>query len=105
MKKFNLIIHQEVRLKVLSILTALERDERITFTFMRDILKTTDGNLGIHLKKLEDNGYIKIEKTFVSRKPRTYISITKKGRNEFDKYVNTLQEIIGINTTVLSKKS
>ena len=72
MKALNPIIHQPVRLRVMATLTALDYSERIDFTALRDLLDVTDGNLGAHLVKLENEGYIAVTKTFVGRKPRTF---------------------------------
>jgi DNA-binding MarR family transcriptional regulator len=79
----------------MSSLVALESGEQVDFVHLRKILKLTDGNLGAHLAKLEDAGYIKIEKAFVARKPRTFISVTGKGRDAFDEHIAGLKQIIG----------
>jgi DNA-binding MarR family transcriptional regulator len=72
----------------------LESGEQIEFTYLRDLLKLTDGNLGAHLGKLEDAGYIKVDKTFVARKPRTFVSATGKGRDAFAEHIAALKEIV-----------
>jgi DNA-binding PadR family transcriptional regulator len=59
------------------------------------VIKTTEGNLSVHLRKLEDAGYIRVEKKFVRRKPQTLCRITSKGRKAFERYVEALEEIIG----------
>ena len=79
----------------MSSLMALDPGEQVDFVYLRRILKLTDGNLGAHLAKLEDADYIKIEKTFVARKPRTFISATGKGRDAFEQHTAALKEIIG----------
>ena len=79
----------------MSSLMALDPGEQVDFVYLRRILKLTDGNLGAHLAKLEDADYIKIEKTFVARKPRTFISATGKGRDAFEQHTEALKEIIG----------
>jgi DNA-binding MarR family transcriptional regulator len=78
----------------MSSLVTLEPGEQIDFTYLRDLLKLTDGNLGAHLTKLENAGYVSIEKTFVARKPRTFISVTGKGRDAFADHVAALKQII-----------
>jgi DNA-binding MarR family transcriptional regulator len=99
MSELDNIIHQPVRLQIMAALTALEPGEQIDFVYLRDQLKVTDGNLGAHLGKLEEAGYIKIEKTFVDRKPRTFILAAGKGRDAFNNHVATLKQIIkGTNT-------
>ncbi len=88
------IIHQPVRLQIMAALTALSPDARLEFTTLRNTLKLTDGNLSVHLRKLEDAGYVKIEKAFVGRKPRTFIAATPAGRAAFDDHVQALKAII-----------
>ena len=94
MAELNIVIHQPVRLKIMSALVALESDDQVEFTYLRKLLKLTDGNLGAHLAKLEEARYIKIEKTFVERKPRTYVKATGKGRDAFADHVDALKQII-----------
>ena len=88
------IIHQPVRLQIMSSLVSLDQNEHVNFTYLRKLLKLTDGNLGAHLGKLEQAGYIKTDKTFVARKPQTFISATGKGRDAFTEHVAALKEII-----------
>ena len=64
------------------------------FTHLRDLLEVTDGNLGAHLRKLEDAGYININKAFIERKPRTYISASPDGRKVFSEHVAALESIL-----------
>lgn len=94
MAQLNNVIHQPVRLRIMSSLVTLDPGEQIDFTYLRDLLKLTDGNLGAHLTKLENARYIKIEKTFVARKPRTFISATGKGRDAFEAHVAALEQLI-----------
>ncbi len=89
------IIHQPVRLRIMAALTALDDDAQLDFVALRDLLEVTDGNLGAHLRKLEEAGYVSIEKTFVARKPRTYVSVTPEGRRAFEEHVKALKEILG----------
>ena len=88
------IIHQPVRLRIMASLVTLDETEQVEFTYLRNLLKLTDGNLGAHLNKLETAGYLKIEKTFVDRKPRSYISATGKGRDAFYQHIAALKDII-----------
>jgi DNA-binding MarR family transcriptional regulator len=92
--KLNNIIHQPIRLQIMSSLIALDTSEEVEFTYLRKILDVTDGNLGAHLTKLENVGYIKIKKTFVARKPRTFLNATDKGRDAFDEHTSALRQII-----------
>ncbi len=94
MAQLDNIIHQPVRLQIMSSLVSLDKDEQVNFTYLRKLLKLTDGNLGAHLSKLEEAGYVKIEKTFIARKPCSFISATGKGRDAFDEHIAALKEII-----------
>ena len=94
MAQLDNIIHQTVRLQIMSSLVSLDQNEHVNFTYLRKLLKLTDGNLGAHLSKLEQAGYVKIDKTFVARKPKTVISATGKGRDAFDGHVTALKDII-----------
>ncbi len=96
MSGLDTLIHQPVRLKVMAALTALpDEDAQLEFVALREMLEVTDGNLSVHLRKLEDAGYVRLEKTFVGRKPRTFIAATPKGRAAFAEHVRALREIIG----------
>lgn len=94
MPEIDTIIHQPARLKIMASLMTLESGEQVDFVYLRKILKLTDGNLGAHLTKLENAGYIKIEKTFIARKPRTFINTTGKGRDAFEDHIAALEAII-----------
>lgn len=94
MAQLDNIIHQPVRLQIMSSLVNLDQNEHVNFTYLRKLLKLTDGNLGAHLTKLEEAGYVKIDKAFVARKPQTFISATGKGRDAFAGHVAALKEII-----------
>jgi DNA-binding MarR family transcriptional regulator len=76
-------------------LVALDPGEQVDFVYLRKILDLTDGNLGAHLARLENAGYVKIQKTFIARKPRTFISATGKGRDAFNEHTAALKHIIG----------
>jgi DNA-binding MarR family transcriptional regulator len=94
MAELNELIHQTVRLRIMAALVTLEPNDEVDFTYLRDLLEVTDGNLGAHLRKLEDAGYITINKTFVERKPRSFISATPEGRRVFQEHVAALEEIL-----------
>ena len=94
MATLNETIHQPVRLRIMATLVTLVEGEEVDFTYLRDLLEVTDGNLGAHLRKLEDAGYIAINKTFVERKPRTYIAATAEGRKVFQEHVAALESIL-----------
>jgi DNA-binding MarR family transcriptional regulator len=94
MAELNELIHQPVRLRIMASLVTLEPTDEVDFTYLRDLLEVTDGNLGAHLRKLEEAGYIKVNKVFVERKPRTYISATNEGRKVFNEHVAALEELL-----------
>jgi DNA-binding MarR family transcriptional regulator len=94
MAELNEIIHQPVRLRIMATLVALEQSDEVDFTYLRELLDVTDGNLGAHLRKLEEAGYITVNKTFVERKPRTYVSATAEGRRVFQEHVAALESIL-----------
>ncbi len=94
MTQLNETIHQTVRLRIMAALVTLGEDEEVDFTYLRNLLEVTDGNLGAHLRKLEESGFITINKEFVERKPRTFISASKEGREVFNQHVSALEEIL-----------
>jgi len=94
MAELNEIIHQPVRLKIMSVLVPLNDETQVNFTYLKSLLDLTDGNLGAHLRKLEEAGYIEIAKTFVNNKPQTYIEATAAGRRAFREHVAALEEIL-----------
>ena len=94
MAELNETIHQPVRLRIMAALVTLDSDDEVDFTYLRDLLEVTDGNLGAHLRKLEEAGYIAVNKTFVERKPRTYVSATAAGRKVFKEHVAALESIL-----------
>ena len=94
MAKLNETIHQTVRLRIMAALVTLEAGNEVDFTYLRELLQVTDGNLGAHLRKLEEAGYIAVTKTFVERKPRTYDAATPEGRKVFQEHVAALEAIL-----------
>jgi DNA-binding MarR family transcriptional regulator len=97
MAAINEVIHQPVRLRIMAVLAALPTEMQVTFNSVKDTLELTDGNLGAHLHKLEEAGYIRITKTFVRNKPQTYIEITGEGRQALAEHSTALREILGSN--------
>lgn len=75
-------------------LCGLSAREQVDFGFLKSKLDLTDGNLGAHLTTLEENGYIDVEKTFVGKKPKTFVAVTKAGRRAFDGHVAALRLIL-----------
>lgn len=95
MSELDNTIHQPVRLRIMAALGAIGPREKLEFTFLRDQLELTDGNLGAHLIKLEEAKYIEVEKTFEKRKPKTLVRMTGRGRDAFAAHVKALKEILG----------
>ena len=86
------VVHGKLRLAVLSLLvTRGEAD----FTWLRDKTGSTDGNLGAQMLKLEEAGYVAVEKKFVLRKPQTLYRITENGRQALSEYVQALKQLLG----------
>jgi DNA-binding MarR family transcriptional regulator len=94
MANLNETIHQPVRLRIMAALAALESGNEVDFAHLRGLLEVTDGNLGAHLRKLEEAGYIAVNKTFVDRKPRTFVAATAAGRKVFREHVAALESIL-----------
>jgi len=95
MSQLNEIIHQPVRLRIMAILAAVSTERQVTFSFLKGTLGLTDGNLGAHLHKLEEAGYLTITKAFVRQKPQTYVEITEIGRQVFAEHKEALKQILG----------
>ena len=94
--RLDKIFHDRVRLGVMSILIASKQD--VTFTELVNKLELTRGNLSVHMKVLEQNGFVKSKKEFVNNKPRTTFRVTKEGRKAFEEYLNLLEQIVkGLN--------
>ncbi len=75
-------------------MSALVVNEYIDFSTLKELLGVTDGNLASHLKSLEKEEYISIQKQFIGRKPNTKYSVTKLGKLEFKKHINALEKLI-----------
>jgi len=90
--KIDDVIHGRVRLGIMAYLADAEAAE---FNELKALLQVTQGNLSVHLRKLEDAGYIEIEKSFMGRKPLTRARITAKGRKAFGEYLEALGKLIG----------
>jgi DNA-binding HxlR family transcriptional regulator len=86
------IIHGKLRLALLSLLTGVEEAE---FTWLREKTGATDGNLGAQMLKLEEAGYVAVEKKFAGRKPQTLYRMTPDGREALTKYVAALKRLLG----------
>lgn len=87
------IIHQPVRLKIMSALK-ISGSAPLEFTRLKSIVGATDGNLGSHLGTLEAAGYVTVQKDFLGKKPRTRVLMTKPGRKAFEQHVAYLRAIL-----------
>jgi len=85
------LIHERLRLGIIS---ALAVNERLTFNDLKRLLQTTDGNLSVHARKLEDAQYIACDKMFEGRVPRTEYRLTASGRRALEKYLVHMEAII-----------
>ena len=85
------VIHERVRLAIVS---ALAVAPELSFNELKDMLSLTDGNLSAHSRTLDDAGYIVIEKSFRGRRPHTTMRLSPKGRKAFQRYLETLRQII-----------
>ena len=85
------IIHEKGRMAIMSLLAA---SPELSFTEMRDTLSMTDGNLSVHLKTLQEAGYVAVTKSYQDRKPLTTCTLTKMGRDAFTTYINLLEKIV-----------
>jgi DNA-binding MarR family transcriptional regulator len=89
--KLDRVIHERGRLLIMSLLAA---SESLSFKELKEYLKMTDGNLSVHMRTLEESGYVLVRKSFVDRKPRTEYSLTDEGRHAFQEHIRALEEII-----------
>lgn len=85
------LIHERMRLGVVS---ALAVNESLSFNDLKKLMKTTDGNLSIHARKLEEAGYIKCTKSFDGRIPKTEYALTAAGRRALERYLNHMEALI-----------
>jgi len=90
-KQLDKLIHERIRLGIVS---ALAASDQLSFTDLKKLLETTDGNLSVHARRLEDAGYIEMIKSFENRTPKTEYRLLKKGRLALDQYLAQMEEII-----------
>jgi DNA-binding MarR family transcriptional regulator len=89
--KLDRVIHERMRLGIVS---ALAVNESLTFNDLKRLLETTDGNVSVHTRKLEEAGYLECEKSFNGRIPHTEYRLTKDGRESLDRYLNHMEALI-----------
>lgn len=85
------LIHERIRLGIVS---ALAVNETLSFNDLKKLLRTTDGNLSVHARKLEDAGYVACTKSFAGRVPRTDFRLTATGRRVLEKYLAHMEALI-----------
>jgi DNA-binding MarR family transcriptional regulator len=90
-QQLDRLVHERLRLGILS---ALAVTDSLTFTELKKLLDTTDGNLSVHARKLEEAGYIACAKGFEGRVPRTDYKLTGAGRRALDRYVDHMERLI-----------
>ena len=94
------VIHAQARLRVVSALSMLREGDQIAFPRLQEILKMTAGNLSVHLRKLEDAGYVTVTKTHHGRTPATLVQLTRRGRLAFEDYTAALHALLNGATTL-----
>jgi DNA-binding HxlR family transcriptional regulator len=90
-ERLDRVIHERNRLAIMALLAATES---LAFKELKEQLRMTDGNLCVHLRALEESGYVSARKSFVNRKPRTDYALTPEGRRAFQEYIQTMAEIV-----------
>lgn len=92
LRELNPLLHSELRLAIMSILISVESAD---FVYLREQTGATAGNLSVQIDKLQQAGYISVEKSFNGKKPRTTCAITEQGIAAFEEYVDALRSYIG----------
>jgi DNA-binding HxlR family transcriptional regulator len=92
MHEIDRLIHERLRLGIIS---ALAVNASLTFNDLKHMVKTSDGNLSVHARKLEDAGYVSCSKSFDGRTPKTEYSLTAAGRRALERYLNHMEAVIG----------
>jgi DNA-binding HxlR family transcriptional regulator len=87
------LIHERIRLGIIS---ALAANDSLSFSDLKRLLRTTDGNLSVHARKLEEGGYLSCRKFFEGRIPRTEYRLTPAGKKAFEQYLRDMEEVIRI---------
>jgi DNA-binding MarR family transcriptional regulator len=85
------VLEHRIRLQIMSVLVT---EDALDFNTLKETLNVTDGNLASHIKALEKEKYLSVNKTFIDRKPNTRYKITEKGRNAFRKHIDALEQVI-----------
>lgn len=85
------VIHERMRLGIIS---ALAANEKLSFGDLKKLLNTTDGNISVHARRLEEAGYVRVAKSFKGRVPLTEYSITREGKKALERYLNHMEALI-----------
>ena len=85
------VIHERMRLGIVS---ALAANQKLSFTELKNLLNTTDGNISVHARKLEEAGYLTCEKSFKGRMPLTEYAITTEGKKALERYFDHMEALI-----------
>lgn len=88
------VIHAQARLRVVAALSVLREGDRLAFPRLQDMLGMTAGNLSVHLRKLEDAGYIEVTKTHHGRTPTTLLCLSRRGRLAFEEYTAAVRALL-----------
>ena len=91
-REIDRMIHERLRLGIIS---ALATHQSMTFNELKTAVKTSDGNLSVHARKLEDAGYLHCSKSFEGRTPKTEYSLTATGRKALERYIDHMEALIG----------
>ena len=92
----NETVHQSTRLRIMTLLVSQSESDRVAYGFIQRTLGLTGGNLTIHLRKLEDAGYVSTTKEFLVTKPRTWVEATPEGRRAFADYLRNLERTLNM---------
>lgn len=90
-RDFDRLVYERVRLGILS---ALAVNATLSFSELKELLETSDGNLSVHARKLENAGYVSCKKTFEERHPRTEYQLTARGRQALERYLEHMEALI-----------
>jgi len=85
------VIHERMRLGIIS---ALAANEKLSFGELKKLLNTTDGNISVHARRLEEAGYVTMQKSFKGRVPLTEYAVTREGRKALERYLNHMEALI-----------
>lgn len=96
MRKLDEVIHQTTRLRIMTALLALKKDEWVEFVRLKSMINASDGNLGSHLETLSRAAYLEIDKQIVGKKPLTRIRSTPAGRAAYRHYITQLRSLLDL---------